>query len=119
MEKEDDIQQACQLLTVYMYCRRQAAELRSCRERGSLRSIASLGSKCGAEHAAFVTCCNEHSGQVVTALVKIADQRCPEQVAAYQLCKSQSLGSDCEHEDMAAMLCAGRHVLKSAMQQHA
>ena len=101
----DEVQQASQLLTVHMYCRRQAKALASCVQRGGA---------CAQERAAFTTCSNEHLPAVIDALVKVADQHCQAEVAAYHACKAQSLGSDCEREDLAAMLCASRRVLESA-----
>ncbi len=102
---DDDIARATQLLSVFMFCRRQAQELHSCDERRG---------GCERQRAAFETCCHEHLGQVVQALVKIADHSCPAEVAAYRECKSRSIGSDCEREDLAAVRCASRAVLESA-----
>lgn len=110
----DEVAQAMQLLTAQVFCRQQAIELRACHERGKLSSIASGSLRCERERAAFTTCSDANLGQVVDTLVKVADTKCQDEVAAYQACKARSLGDDCEAQDLASVMCASRAVLVSA-----
>jgi hypothetical protein len=113
-EPPDEIAQATQVLTCHVFCRQQARDLVSCRERGSLRRHLSGGGRCERELAAFKTCAEANIGSAITALTKIADTKCPAEVAAYADCKSRSMGADCEAEDLASMRCAAIHILRSA-----
>ena len=105
MADDDVVERATSMITALLHFRRQAQELRACQK---------MRRDCPREHAAFVTCANEHTAVVIDALVKIADSKCPQQVAEYQLCKRHNIGADCEEEDLAAIRCASWHVLRSA-----
>ena len=107
MDSAPEITQAVKLLTVQLHCRRQALDLQRCQKEGS--------SSCEREIEAYKTCGNEHAHAVTAALTKIASAKCPDEVAAYHRCRSESLGSDCEAQDVAALRCASRHVLDSAL----
>ena len=109
---DDVVAQASQLLTVVMHCRKQAAELQACQERGTGKRL--LSGRCERERAAFVTCSEEHVGVVIGHLVKFADKHCPAEVEAFRWCKSHTPGADCEQEDLAALRCASAQVLASA-----
>ena len=107
MDSAPEITQAAQLLTVQLHCRRQALELQRCQQAAP--------SSCERERQAYITCGNEHTHAVTAALAQIASAKCPDEVAAYHRCRSESLGSDCEAQDVAALRCASRHVLESAL----
>ena len=109
---DDVVAQASQLLTVVMHCRKQAAELQACQERGSGKRL--LSGRCERERAAFVTCSEEHVGVVIGHLVKFADKHCPAEVEAFRWCKSHTPGADCEQEDLAALRCTSAQLLASA-----
>ena len=107
MDNAPEITQAVQLLTVQLHCRRQALELQRCQQAAP--------SSCERERQAYITCGSEHAHAVTAALTQIASAKCPDEVAAYHRCRSESLGSDCEAQDVAALRCASRHVLESAL----
>ena len=105
----DVVQQASQLLTTYVHCRKEAAGLQACRRQHGAGS-----QECARHHSAFVACANASSMQVVSELVKIADKHCPEEIAAFHRCKLQQPLGDCDELDLAALQCASRRVLESA-----
>ena len=107
--EEDPIAQATQLLAVALHCRKEADGLRRCSAEHGEGS-----EQCGRHHRAFVTCANASTMMVVADLVKIADKRCPAEVAAYHRCKRGDPSSDCVEQDLAALRCASRSVLESA-----
>lgn len=109
MAEEDTIAQATQLLAVALHCRKEADGLRKCSSEHGEGSA-----QCRHHHRAFVTCANASTMQVVADLVKIADKRCPAEVADYHRCKRDNPSSDCEEQDLAALRCASRSVLESA-----
>ena len=101
----DPIAQATGLLSTVLHCRKQAAELQTCKRQGG---------PCDRQEAAFITCSHEHLPSVVEHLVKIADRFCHSEVEQLSRCRYNNPGADCEAEDMAAMRCASLHVLASA-----
>ena len=95
----DVVQQATQLLTHYLHCRKESEGLQACHAQHGVGS-----EYCTRHHAAFTTCANASMMQIVDGLVKIADKFCAEEVAAYQRCKQQGFGDEaCETLDLAAL----------------
>ena len=95
----DPIQQATQLLTHYLHCRKESEGLQACHAQHGVGS-----EECTRHHAAFTTCANASMMQIVQGLVKIADKFCAEEVAAFQRCKQQGFGDEaCESLDLAAL----------------
>ena len=105
-----EIQQASQLLVTAMHCQQHALALKRCQ-----KGLSSDRVRCERERQAYITCGNEHAHAVTAALTQIASAKCTDEVAAYHRCRSESLGSDCEAQDVAALRCASRHVLESAL----
>ena len=102
MEKtrgQDQVQQATQLLTHYLHCRRESEGLQACHAQHGAGS-----QDCTRHHAAFTTCANASMMQIVDGLVKIADKFCAQEVTAYQRCKQQGFSDElCETLDLAAL----------------
>ena len=95
----DPVQQATQLLTHYLHCRKESEGLQACHAQHGVGS-----EECTRHHAAFTTCANASMMQIVQGLVKIADKFCAEEVAAFQRCKQQGFGDEaCESLDLAAL----------------
>ena len=95
----DAVQQATQLLTHYLHCRKESEGLQACHAQHGVGS-----EDCTRHHAAFTTCANASMMQIVDGLVKIADKFCAEEVAAFQRCKQQGFGDEaCESLDLAAL----------------
>ena len=95
----DPVQQATQLLTHYLHCRKESEGLQACHAQHGVGS-----EECTQHHAAFTTCANASMMQIVQGLVKIADKFCAEEVAAFQRCKQQGFGDEaCESLDLAAL----------------
>ena len=95
----DQVQQATQLLTHYLHCRKESEGLQACHAQHGAGS-----EDCTRHAAAFTTCANASMMQIVDGLVKIADKFCAEEVAAYQRCKQQGFGDEaCETLDLAAL----------------
>ena len=95
----DVVQQATQLLTHYLHCRKESEGLQACHAQHGAGS-----QDCTRHHAAFNTCANASMMQIVDGLVKIADKFCAEEVAAFQRCKQQGFGDEaCESFDLAAL----------------
>ena len=113
MAEECPIAQATHLLAVALHCRKEAGGLQGCSSKHGEGS-----EQCRHHHRAFVTCANASTMMVVADLVKIADKRCPAEVAEYHRCKRDNPSSDCEEQDLAALRCASRSVLQSARAAH-
>ena len=95
----DVVQQATQLLTLYLHCRKESEGLQACHAQHGAGS-----QDCTRHHAAFNTCAKASMMQIVDGLVKIADKFCAEEVAAFQRCKQQGFGDEaCESFDLAAL----------------
>ena len=95
----DQVEQATQLLTRYLHCRKESEGLQACHAQHGVGS-----EDCTRHLAAFTTCANASMMQIVDGLVKIADKFCAEEVAAYQRCKQQGFGDEaCETLDLAAL----------------
>ena len=95
----DVVQQATQLLTHFLHCRKESEGLQACHAQHGVGS-----EYCTRHAAAFTTCANASMMQIVDGLVKIADKFCAEEVAAYQRCKQQGFGDEaCETLDLAAL----------------
>ena len=95
----DPVQQATQLLTHYLHCRKESEGLQACHAQHGVGS-----EECTRHHAAFTTCANASMMQIVQGLIKIADKFCAEEVAAFQRCKQQGFGDEaCESLDLAAL----------------
>ena len=103
--ESDPIAAAVGLLSTVLHCKKQAAALQRCHQKGE---------PCTREEAAFVTCSTEHLPLVIGHLVKIADRYCTAEIDELQRCRTLNPGSDCEVQDMACMRCAALQVLRSA-----
>eukprot|EP00658_Telonema_sp_P-2_P023170 TRINITY_DN1927_c0_g1_i1.p2 TRINITY_DN1927_c0_g1~~TRINITY_DN1927_c0_g1_i1.p2 ORF type:complete len:107 (+),score=22.60 TRINITY_DN1927_c0_g1_i1:182-502(+) len=103
--EDGEVQQAASLLLRVKYCRRQAAALARCIQTGG---------SCEDARAAFATCSEMKSGDVVRAMVAVASKNCSTEVAAFERCKRERGEDECGSQDLAALTCAARLVLHSA-----
>ena len=105
----DEVAEASQLLTVLLHCRKEARGLRTCQTQHGPDT-----QECARHRAAFVSCAEAHTMQVVQSLVQIAGKHCPSEVAEFERCKREAGGSHCESLDLAVLRCASQRVLESA-----
>ena len=105
----DEVAEASQLLTVVLHCRKEAHGLRTCQAQHGPGA-----QECARHRAAFVSCAEAHTMQVVQSLVQIASAHCPSEIAAFEQCKREAGGAYCESLDLAVLQCASRRVLESA-----
>merc|ERR1712146_532742 len=104
MSAADPVQEACRVLLCTRYCRKEAVRLARCTREGR---------RCEAEEAAFRTCSGMNGPNVVEALTRVASKNCPVEVTAFERCKEMRGEAACQAEDVAALMCAARCVLRS------
>ena len=104
----DSIAQACEVLARWKYCRSQGAQVQKC-----IATHGRVDGACEQAVSAFKTCAQAQVQPILQDLVKIADTKCPNDVAAHTSCVAQYGEAKCEHLDRAALECAAREVLAS------
>ena len=116
VEGSANVERALEMLARWKYCRAQGVRLYKCAAASNVGSVSDgvLSNACAEPLPAFRTCARSQTQNILRDLVKIADAKCPHQVAAYQACCTQRGESRCEAEDRAALKCAALEVLKSA-----
>ena len=111
--ENDTIAQACQILSVYRFCAKQAKELKKCQAQQHGWGFGSE-TPCQREISAFKTCSKEKAEEVIGTLAKVASYKCADLVASYNACVHRRMSSEaCEREDYNAMLCAAKLVVSS------
>jgi hypothetical protein len=111
------IPQACDILTAFVYCKKQAEAYHRCAARCA--NSAAVARSCAFESASFVSCGEETLPKVIEALVAIAAKRCLTEVGAHEKCLRKHSGyyhDECARTDALALNCAARHVVAESKQ---
>jgi hypothetical protein len=117
---DDLIQEACQILTTYKFCRTQAKRLQSCRkkradEHTGIFSGFSNKNACEREESSYKTCAKEHLESVVSNIVQVSQKFCKTEMMLYQQCKAKTMSEDkCQMLDQKLMECGARKIIIAA-----
>eukprot|EP00051_Salpingoeca_urceolata_P002886 m.53492 g.53492 ORF g.53492 m.53492 type:complete len:134 (-) comp12388_c1_seq1:115-516(-) len=113
---EEVVSQACEILTVYAFCRHEAEEYRKCRESGGSTK------QCQAPEQSYRNCAMNKRLEIIKALTDVANTKCPAEAGAMQRCLLQQRDAasttpqQCDATILAALACGSRYVVASTKQ---
>lgn len=107
---------ACQILTSYKHCRKEAAEFMACQARAT-QHAQSVEERCHSPKISFISCAEDSLDLVLKDLMAIAAARCRAEVGAHHRCLETKRADECEMTDTAALNCAALHVIRSSQPQ--
>ena len=113
---DQTISQALEVLCAFKFCRKQAQSFKACMGKSSSEGGGSEAA-CKQQFQAYKTCSESNAEAVVGDLVQIAGAKleCATAVSAFEQCRQRTMSDEaCEAEDLAALACGARLVMRAA-----